>query len=88
MASSKTLSGVAAATAAAGLFLSGCASMGSSPMQMAKADVHCAGINSCKGQTACKSAMNDCKGKNSCKGKGWLPRASKAECEADGGKVI
>ncbi|MDX1811172.1 MAG: hypothetical protein R3240_04445 [Gammaproteobacteria bacterium] len=88
MAGNKTVSGVAAATAAASLFLSGCASMGGGSMDMAKADVHCAGINACKGQTACKSAMNDCKGKNSCKGKGWLPKANKADCEAAGGEVI
>jgi len=78
---------MAVATAAASLFLAGCASMGGSS-EMAKADVHCAGINSCKGKSACKSAMNDCKGQNSCKGKGWMKKDNKAECEADGGSVI
>ncbi len=79
--------GIAVATAAASLIMVGCAS-GGGMMKTASAKVHCAGINSCKGQTACKSAKNDCKGKNSCKGKGWLPKASKAECEAAGGEVI
>lgn len=87
MSGKKVVSGVTIATAAASLFLAGCASTGGS-MMSAKADVHCSGINSCKGKSACKSAMNDCKGQNSCKGKGWLPKANKAECEAEGGEVI
>ena len=81
------MASVALATAAAGLFLSGCASSGGS-MKTASAEVHCAGVNSCKGQTACKSANNNCKGQNNCKGHGWLPKASKAECESAGGEVI
>ena len=51
------------------------------------AKVHCAGINSCKGQTACKSANNDCKGQNSCKGQGWAPTATEQECTDQGGTV-
>jgi len=86
----KKLKGAAIATAAAGLFLSGCATH-SSPnhmkMEMAKGDVHCSGINSCKGKTSCKSATNDCKGKNSCKGKGWL-QTTKTECAEKGGTII
>lgn len=78
---------LAVAAAAASLIMTGCAMTGGS-MQTASTDVHCSGVNSCKGQTACKSASNDCKGKNSCKGQGWLPKANKADCEADGGKVI
>lgn len=85
----KQIKGAAIATAAAGLFLSGCATNGSSgSMSMAEAgDVHCMGINGCKGKTSCKSAKNDCKGKNSCKGKGWL-KTSKADCTDKGGSVI
>jgi hypothetical protein len=49
--------------------------------------VHCSGINSCKGTSACKTANNSCKGMNSCKGQGWLPEKSAAACEAKGGKV-
>ena len=47
--------------------------------------VHCMGINSCKGTSACKTADNACKGQNSCKGHGWLPTKSKSACEAKGG---
>lgn len=84
----KQFKGAAIATAAAGLFLSGCATNGGmGSMGMAESgDVHCMGINGCKGKTACKSAKNDCKGKNSCKGQGWL-KTTKSECDEKGGTV-
>lgn len=48
--------------------------------------VHCVGINSCKGQSDCKTAENACKGQNTCKGHGFL--ATKAgECFAKKGKI-
>lgn len=40
----------------------------------------CVGANSCKGQSACKTAASTCKGENSCKGKGFL-EMSKADCD-------
>ena len=46
---------------------------------------HCVGANSCKGQSACKSASNSCKGQNSCKGKGFTA-TSKDDCAKAGGK--
>jgi len=86
MQTAKKISGAALAVAAAGLVLAGCASNMDSGT-MSTAQVHCAGVNSCKGQTSCKSASNDCKGKNSCKGKGWLPMKAE-ECKDKGGNVI
>ena len=81
------MKGAAIATAAAALFLTGCASNGGMGMGTAESgDVHCMGINGCKGKTSCKSAKNDCKGKNSCKGQGWL-KTTKSECDAKGGTV-
>jgi len=44
-----------------------------------EATMHCTGVNSCKGQSACKSAKNSCKGMNSCKGQGFL-EMTKADC--------
>jgi hypothetical protein len=70
-------SGVAAATAAAMLFGSGLVTTA----MATDAQVQCSGVNSCKGQSACKSANNACKGQNSCKGKGFL-EMSKADCDA------
>ncbi len=81
--------GVALASAAAALLLAGCDSMpgmsgGSAKASTAK--VHCYGVNSCKGKTACATASNKCKGMNSCKGMGWLPMSA-SECASKGGEV-
>jgi heme A synthase len=75
---SKNSTGVAIATAAAMLF--GTAFVGTA-VAATDATIHCTGVNSCKGQSACKSANNSCKGQNSCKGKGFL-EMSKADCAA------
>ena len=91
MNTARRTTGLAIAAAAAALMLSGCESMGGaysgSGASTKMATVHCAGVNSCKGTTACKTANNACKGQNSCKGKGWLPM-SKADCAAKGGTVV
>jgi uncharacterized membrane protein len=34
-------------------------------------DVHCFGVNACKGQSDCHTATNDCRTLNECRGKGW-----------------
>ncbi len=86
MMTAKKLTGLALATAAAGLF----ATAGIAPVMAAKdmgeAKIHCDGVNSCKGKSACQTANNACKGQNSCKGKGWL-YMSKAECDAAKAKM-
>ncbi len=79
-------SGVAIAAAAAALF-----AMGAAPSVATAADnagVKCAGVNSCKGTSECKTAKSSCKGQNECKGQGWVTKASSAECKKDGGKVV
>ena len=76
---------LAIASAAAALFAM------SAPITVAHADdmsVHCAGINSCKGTSDCKTAKNECKGQNSCKGMGWNSKSSAQECTAAGGTVL
>jgi hypothetical protein len=50
------------------------------------AQVKCVGGNSCKGQSACKSAQSDCKGQNACKGKGYVMTPGNKECVKAGGK--
>jgi hypothetical protein len=74
----KNSSGLAVATAAAMLFGTG---LISTAVAGTEAKAHCAGVNACKGQSACKSANNACKGQNSCKGKGFLEMSQK-ECAA------
>ena len=84
----KKLSGVALAAAAASLLLSGAVTAGeAAAVKSTDATIKCAGINSCKGQTACNSATNECKGKNSCKGKGFL-KVSKEDCVAKKGTEL
>ncbi len=56
------------------------------PAQADEAKVHCVGVNSCKGQSECKTASSSCKGLNSCKGQGFLS-ITKMDCDAAGGKV-
>lgn len=76
---------LAIASAAAALFAM------SAPITVAQAadmSVHCAGINSCKGTSDCKTAKNECKGMNSCKGMGWNAKASAKECTTAGGSVV
>ena len=72
--------GIALAVAAAGLF-------SLAPMTVSAtsdSDVHCYGVNKCKGHNDCKSENNACKGKNSCKGQGFV-NMSKDACEKIGG---
>lgn len=49
-------------------------------------NVHCMGMNGCKGKSSCKTADNACKGKNSCKGKGFVSM-SKSMCDQIGGTM-
>jgi uncharacterized membrane protein len=68
-------------SAAAMLFITG--AVNARADQSAGTDqVKCVGANSCKGQSACKSAQNDCKGQGfvqmseqECKDKGGTPQA-------------
>jgi hypothetical protein len=88
--------GTMIAMTAATLFASACGSKSAdsketmpaaaAPEQTTTA-VHCTGINSCKGTSACKTAANECKGQNSCKGVGFVETASAEDCTAKGGTV-
>ena len=79
--SSRVLSSVALAAAAAVMFSTVAVSTASAE----EGKVKCEGVNSCKGHSACKSANNACKGQNSCKGKGFTV-VTKADCDKAGGK--
>ena len=74
------LTGVALATAAAGLFALAPAAHAPSPAGAAADKVKCEGVNACKGKSECKSAKNECKGHNGCKGQGFI-EMSKADCD-------
>lgn len=83
MNTTKKLSGLALASAAAGLFAMATPIVGTAENE---AKVECYGVNSCKGKGSCASANNSCKGQNACKGQGWVV-LTKEGCEALGGKV-
>lgn len=51
-----------------------------------EAQVHCYGINGCKGQNDCKTAKNACKGQGQCKGQGFMTM-SLTDCKTAGGKA-
>jgi len=46
----------------------------------------CYGVNSCKGQSDCKSGSHECKGQNSCKGQGFKA-LSPQQCGAQHGST-
>ena len=64
--SSKVRNGTMIALGAAALILAGCAG-NMNKTASAGEMVHCAGVNSCKGTSDCKTAANSCKGTNACK---------------------
>lgn len=68
----------ALASAAAALFVAGVAAPAYSAEE---GKVECQGVNSCKGQSSCKTATSECAGKNSCKGKGVV-ELTPEECAA------
>jgi hypothetical protein len=78
--------GVLIAGAAAALLLGG--HVVARATDKAGGEVHCAGINECKGKGACAGAENACKAQNACKGKGFVDVSSAEECIKKGGKVI
>jgi hypothetical protein len=76
-----TLAAAAAAIFAATPVVANAASHASAE----QAQGQCVGGNSCKGQSACKTAASDCQGQNACKGQGFT-QSNKAECDEAGGE--
>lgn len=73
------LTGIALATAVAGLFTLASAA----PAYAAdEAKVKCEHSSSCKGHGACATAKNSCKGQNACKGEGFTMQKDDAACKA------
>lgn len=85
MQATKTPAAVALAATCAALF-----ALGAPATVQAAGDmgVQCAGANSCKGHSECKTAKNECKGMNACKGQGWTQAKSAEECTKAGGKPM
>jgi len=81
------ITGVALATAVALMFV-GNAMADDSSSSAPQAQVKCTGGNSCKGQSACKSATNACKGQNACKSQGFTETKDSVSCTNQGGTVM
>jgi hypothetical protein len=90
MKTAKKVTGTVLATAAAALFLSGCATSESKPASSGSsasaAQVKCVGVNACKGRSSCKTSASACKGQNACKAQGFVLMDS-STCGHVGGKV-
>jgi hypothetical protein len=72
----RKLTGIALATAAAGMF----AMTAAGPVAGQAAKIECKGVNACKSQSDCKSGSGSCKGLNACKGQG-MKEMSQADCD-------
>src|SRR5216683_1211348 len=64
--------GAILATAVAVAFIANPAGAEDSTSSTQPALIACLGVNSCKGQSACKSFDHDCQVMNTCKGKGFI----------------
>jgi hypothetical protein len=74
-----TLTGIALATAVAGLFTM--TSVGSAfADEGTDAQVKCEKSTSCKGHGACQTSNNLCKGQNDCKGLGFTMQKDQETC--------
>ena len=82
MNNAKKITGLAIAAAAAAMVMAAPAANAAKH----EGQVHCTGVNACKGKSDCKTASNACKGMNACKGKGMNVMSEK-DCTAKGGKV-
>jgi hypothetical protein len=82
------LNGAMLATAVGILFIAQPLPAKESAQGHSQAQMKCVGGNSCKGQSACKSASNSCKGQNACKGKGYVMTSSTDECTKKSGHVV
>lgn len=77
------LTGIALATAVAGLFAAGnVAAHDGHDHAGSDAKVKCEASSACKGHGACASAKNACKGQNACKGEAFTMQKSEADCKA------
>jgi hypothetical protein len=68
------------AAAAAAIFVSGAATQAVADSHEGGEKVKCEGVNSCKGQSGCKTAHSECSGQNECAGKGWVEMSAE-ECD-------
>lgn len=81
------LTGIALATAVAGLFTLGAAMPAHAQPETTNGEVNCEHSSSCKGQGTCATTNNACHGQNACKGQGMTTQPDEAACAAAQEKV-
>lgn len=82
-----TLASIAAFMAISMSAVAADAPKGSSGVAIGASDkVHCYGVQSCKGNSDCKTAEHSCKGQNACKGHGFKGMPAK-DCMEKGGVI-
>lgn len=59
----------------------------SAPAVAMAEDVHCYGVNKCKGTGDCGGKGHGCAGLNSCKGQGWVTMEKEACLKMEGGTL-
>lgn len=79
-------SGISFAASAAIIAVAAAATVAPVAAEEGAKQVHCYGINTCKGTSDCKTAHNECKGQNECKGHGFKTMTAK-QCAAAGGSL-
>jgi uncharacterized membrane protein len=84
----KTQRTLLAASVAGILAAVGVAATGSRAQAAEEAEqVHCYGINKCKGTGACGGAGHSCAGENACKGQGFLDVEQDTCLKIEGGRL-
>lgn len=76
--------GASLALAAAAILSLPTATAVSSAQESNTAAVKCYGVNSCRGQSDCRTAHSSCRGLNSCRGLGYVGLTSRV-CDQVGG---
>ncbi|MBB6124616.1 hypothetical protein [Sphingobium subterraneum] len=79
-------SGISFAATAAIIAVAAAAAVTPAVAEDGAKQIHCYGVNTCKGTSDCKTAHNDCKGMNECKGHGFKAMTVK-QCKAAGGSL-
>jgi uncharacterized membrane protein len=75
------------AASMAGLMAAGVAGLSADALAGADGEVHCYGVNKCKGSGDCGGKGHSCAGQNTCKGQGFVSMSEEACLQLDGGRL-
>lgn len=75
------------AALAGALAVPGLALAGNGPVQEKEGEIHCYGVNKCKGVGDCGGKGHSCAGENACKGQGYLDMSKDLCLKIEGGRL-